>query len=411
MIENSHATPSEPLSRARLSLLVMVRTILNVPFRIVYPFLPSIARGLGVSLAAANGLITLRWLVRMAAPLLGPLLDRYERRRVMEAAFVCFTLAGLLLAGVGTFAATAVAFILYGIAKALHDPATHAYVGDAVPYHERGRAMGIIELAWSLAWLLGVPASGILIDRFDWRAPWAILIALGLLGMGLTRVGLPPVLDRPASDTGKPFLASTVTVWRGLLRRRSVVFLLLTSVLITLAVEIPFIVYGAWIEESFGLSLTALGLASAVVGLAEAAAEGSVAMITDRLGKRRSVLAGLLGLAASLIALPWLSGLGLAPALVGVVLALFTFEFGVVSLLPLVTELAPDARAALVSINGTAFGFGRVLAALIGGWLWRWQSASLQNPIALHARVGAVCAIVAAILLVRGVEDDGGERG
>ncbi len=384
----------------------MVRTVLNVPFRIVYPFLPSIARGLGVSLAAANGLITLRWLVRMAVPLIGPLLDRYERRRVMEAAMLCFTLAGLLLAGFGTFTATAVAFILYGIAKALYDPAVHAYVGDAVPYHERGRAMGTVELAWSLAWLLGVPASGVLIDRFSWRAPWAILIVLGLLGVGLTRVGLPPVLDRPASDTGKPFLTSTVAVWRRLLRRRSVVVLLLTSVLITLAVEIPFIVYGVWIEESFGLSLTALGLASTVIGLAEAAAEGSVTVITDRLGKRRSVLAGLLGLAASLIALPWLSGFGLAPALAGVVLALFSFEFGVVSILPMVTELAPDARATLVSINGTALGFGRVLAALVGGWLWRWQSANLQNPIALHAGVGAVCAIVAALLLARGMEDD-----
>ncbi|MCP4534747.1 MAG: MFS transporter, partial [Delftia sp.] len=109
MTENIPTTPDESLPRTRLALLVMVRTVLNVPFRIVYPFLPSIARGLGVSLAAANGLITLRWLVRMAVPLIGPLLDRYERRRVMEAAMLCFTLAGLLLAGFGTFTATAVA--------------------------------------------------------------------------------------------------------------------------------------------------------------------------------------------------------------------------------------------------------------------------------------------------------------
>ncbi len=404
MAENSPIAPGGQAPRVRLSLIVLIRTIINVPFRIVYPFLPSIARGLAVPLAAANGLIALRWLVRLAAPLIGPLMDRYDRRRVMEVALLCFTLAGLLLVGVGTFAATAVAFVLYGVAKVLYDPAVYAYLGDTVPYHRRGRAVGIVELSWSAAWLIGVPASGLLIDHLGWRAPWAVLIGLGLLGVGLTRAGLPPALGQSARHSGEPFIASTVAAWRSLLRRRSVVVLLLTSALITLAVEIPFVVYGAWIEESFGLSLTALGLASAVVGLAEAAAEFGTAVITDRLGKRRSVLVGLLGLAASLIALPWLSGLGLAPALAGVALMLLTFEFGVVSLMPMATELAPDARATLVSLNGAAFGLSRVAAALAGGWLWRWQGAGAQNPIALHAGVGAVCAIAAALLMARGME-------
>jgi predicted MFS family arabinose efflux permease len=405
MAEDNPAVSAERVWRARLPLVVLVRTIVNVPFRIVYPFLPSIARGLGISLVAASGLVTLRLIARMGAPLLGPLADRYERRRVMEVALLFFTLASLLLAGAGTFAVAAVAFVLYGAAKALYDPAVHAYLGDAVPYRERGRAVGVVELSWSAAWLLGVPASGLLIERLGWRAPWAVLIVLGLLGVGLTRVGLPSALGQPVSDGGKPFATSMVATWRGLLRRRSVVVLLLTSALLSLAIEIPFIVYGAWLEETFGLSLTALGLASAVVGIAEAAAECGATVITDRLGKRRSVLAGLLGLAVSLVALPWLSRLGLAAALAGVVLMLFAFEFGVVSLIPMATELAPDARATLLSLNSAAFGLSRALAALIGGWLWQWQGAGAQNPMALHAGVGAVCAIVAALLLARGMED------
>ncbi|MEE9617049.1 MAG: hypothetical protein V3T90_08590 [Anaerolineae bacterium] len=48
---------------------------------------------------------------------------------------------------------------------------------------------------------------------------------------------------------------------------------------------------------------------------AEASAELGTTVITDRLGKRRSVLMGILGLVASLALLPWLSGLGLAATL------------------------------------------------------------------------------------------------
>jgi predicted MFS family arabinose efflux permease len=385
--------------RTQLPIVFAVRTAINAPVRIIYPFLPSIARGLGISLAAASQLVTLRMVAGLAAPLLGLLADRYGRRRVMEVALSLFALASLLMAGVGTLAASAVAFALYGLAKALYDPAVHAYVGDRVPYQERGRAVGIIELSWSGAWLLGVPASGLLIERFGWRAPWAALIVLGFLGLGLTFVSLPPA-SRPATRRRSGSLvASMVGTWRNLLRRRSVAVLLATSFLLTMAIEVPFIVYGAWLETSFGLSLSTLGLASTVVGVAEATAELGSAAITDRLGKRRSVLVGLLGLAASLIALPWLSRLGLVAALAGVMLMLLNFEFGIVSLLPLATELAPEARASLFSLTVTAFSLSRILAALVGGWLWQWQT------IALNAGVGAACALLAALLLARGMRE------
>ena len=387
--------------KARLPIVFLARTTVNTAVRIIYPFLPSIARGLGISLAAASQVVTLRMVAGLAAPFLGLLADRYGRRRVMEVALVLFALASLLMAGLGTLPAAVIAFTLYGLAKALYDPAVHAYVGDEVPYRERGRAVGIVELSWSGAWLLGVPASGFLIERFGWRAPWAVLVVLGLAGLGLTHASLS-IATRPAArEPGKSLLASMIATWRDLLRRRPVVVLLATSLLLTMAIEVPFIVYGAWLETAFGLSLSTLGLASTVVGIAEAAAELGSAAITDRLGKKRSVLVGLLGLTASLVALPWLSRLGLAGALAGVMLMLLHFEFGIVSLLPLATELAPESRASLFSLTVTAFSLSRILAALVGGWLWQWQS------IALHAGVGAACALAGALLLARGLKEIG----
>ncbi|MDY7079717.1 MAG: MFS transporter [Chloroflexota bacterium] len=399
MTQNHPAARSERDFRAYLPIILLTRITTNTSFRIVYPFLSSIARGLGISLEAASGLITLRWIAGMGAPFFGPLADRHGRRRVMEVALLLFMLACLLLAGIGTFTAAAIAFALYGLVKSLYDPAVHAYVGDTVPFHERGRAVGMVELAWSAAWLLGVPASGFLIERFGWRAPWAVLFVFGLFGIALTRTVLPPAPHPAASSDKKPLAVSTLVTWRELLSRRSVVVFLLINLLLTLANEIPLIVYGSWLETSFGLSLAKLGLASTVVGLAEAAAELGATMVTDRLGKRRSVLAGLLGLAVSLIALPWLARLGLAAALTGVVCMMLTFEFGWVSLLPLGTELAPEARATLLSLNVTSSSIARAVGTLIGGWLWRWQR------IGLHAGVGTVCALVAAFLLVWGVED------
>jgi predicted MFS family arabinose efflux permease len=211
-------------------------------------------------------------------------------------------------------------------------------------------------------------------------------------------------VSRPASSReGDSLLVSTVATWRSLLRRRSVVVLLLTGLLLALAIEVPFIVYGAWLEASFGLSLTALGLASTVVGLSEAAAELGATVFTDRLGKRRSVLIGLLTLVGGTILLPWLAGRGLAAALAGVALMLLGYEFGLVSFLPLATELAPESRASLLSLTATAFSIGRIVGASFGGWLWQWEN------IALHVGVGAACALLAAAMLMWGAAEVDGQ--
>jgi hypothetical protein len=165
--------------------------------------------------------------------------------------------------------------------------------------------------------------------------------------------------------------------------------------------EVAFIVYGAWLETSYGLGLGTLGLASVVVGLAEAAAELGTTVLTDRLGKKRCVVIGLMGLAAGLVALPGMARLGLVAALAGVVLVTLAFEFGIVSLLPIATELAPDARASLLSLNLTAMSLGRTVSAIAGGWLWEWQAGG----IAANALVGAALALVAAFLMAWGMDE------
>lgn len=395
--------------RAQLAIIFVTRTVLSTAHRIIYPFLPSIARGLGISLAAAGGLVTVRMLAGLTAPLFGPSADRRSRRDTMEIALVLFPMAGLLLVAAGSLSAVglvavslaiaAIAFMLYGLSKVLYDPTVHAYLGDTVPYHHRGRAIGIVEFSWSAAWLIGVPIAGVLIERFGWRAPWAVLSVLGLLCLVLTHLRLPRGQAPRRQDDGIPPGVMLAHTWRRLLRRRRVLVLLLTSLLLTMALEIPFIVYGAWLETSFGLSLSALGVASIVVGLAEASAELGTTLLTDRLGKRRSVLTGLLGLAAGLVLLSGLARLGLVGALVGVALVMITFEFAIVSLLPLATELVPEERASLLSLNVTAFSLGRIAGAFIGGGLWQWSGGG----IAPNAAAGAACALLAALLMFRGM--------
>ena len=47
-----------------------------------------------------------------------------------------------------------------------------------------------------------------------------------------------------------------------------------------------------------------------------------------------------------------------------------TFEFTVVAIIPLVSELAPEARGTVLALNLAVMALGRVIGALAGPRLW-----------------------------------------
>jgi predicted MFS family arabinose efflux permease len=174
-------------------------------------------------------------------------------------------------------------------------------------------------------------------------------------------VGLAGALPSPPprERRGDPLLKGLQSITR----HPSAVACLLTTFLLAAGNENIGIVYGAWMEGAFGLHVAALGAATAVFGLADLGGEGLVAFITDRLGKKR---AAALGAALNTVSSHLLRVLGrtLPGALVGLFAFYLIFEFAVVSLIPIVTEVIPQARGTLPASNIGAHAADRAIAAL-----------------------------------------------
>ena len=359
--------PERADSPRTLGVILLSRIALNLQFRVVYPFLPAISRGLGIPLETAGLLLAVRSLVSMGSPLYGALADRRGRRPVMLAGLVAL-IAGAMAVGIAPGLGVALAaFALLGFSKAAYDPAAQAYLGDAVPYERRGRVLGIIELSWSLSWFIGVPVAGFLIAASGWRSVFWFIAGLGVIALLASW--------RLCRDCGQgtasiPAARSAVRPWRlPAWFTPRVSFVLCVSFLVILANELVFIVYGVWLETSFGLSVVAVGVASLVISLAELLAETASAGTVDRLGKRRAVFGGLILHLLSYLLLPRLAGT-LGGALTGVFLMFLTFEFTVVAIIPLVSELAPEARGTVLALNLAVMALGRVIGALLGPRLW-----------------------------------------
>ena len=130
------------------------------------------------------------------------------------------------------------------------------------------------------------------------------------------------------------------------------------------------VVFGVWLEDSFGLKIAALGAASAVIGLSELGGETLVAGTIDRIGKMRALFIGFGANAVVSLLLP-LGGRSTGIALAGLFAFYLTFEFAVVSIIPLMSEILPDARATLLAFYTAAFSLGRAAGAGISPLLYR----------------------------------------
>ena len=350
--------------RFQLLIFMLLRTILNTLHRMVYPFLAVFARGLGVSIDTLSFVITLRSMIGMFAPVVGSIADQRGRRFGMLLGIFLFVVGMSLVVLAPSITTFGIALVLANLGKYLFDPSMQAYFGDRIPYERRGTALAITEGAWSLAFVVGVPVMGLLIARFGWNAPFPLLAGLGLI-MFLVVWRMIPGGDH-ASQT---LTATSGKNVRAVLTNLPALAGVSIAMWATASNELVNLIFGVWLEDSFGLKIAALAGASAVIGLSELSGEGLVALTTDRLGKPRALVLGLIGNIIAALLLP-VVGRTAVGALAGLFLFYITFEYVLVSHIPLMTEVMPNARATLLSFNVMGHSLGRAIGALIATFIY-----------------------------------------
>ncbi len=364
--------------RFGLGYLTGLRLVINTAARFVEFFLPAIARGLGVPLERAGDLISIRWAAGLPTPLVMAALSRGRpRRNLIALGLGLFALGSLVTAATSVYVGAVVGFIMMGVAKPMFDVSAQAYLADRVPYEKRGRVLGIFELTWAGGLLVGAPLAGWMIRTSGWSSPFWLLGGLAAVGALL----VPRLLDR---DTGD------VHGSEGRLRldRPSGAFLV-TAGLYAMAAQLMFVVLGAWLEDSFGLSLVEAGGIAVFIGLAELSGEAAMAGFADHIGKRRSVVAGILVAAAGfgMFAFAQTSlALGVGAAMV----AYFGFELAIVSGVPYATEIHPHARARFLSWMVVGWAVGRTLGSALGPRLYVESGIETAALVAAGLNLAAV---------------------
>jgi len=370
----------------QLTVASLVRLLINTSRRFPYPFASALSSGLGVPFTSITSLIAINQLTGILSPLFGPLSDRWGYR-VMMLVGLGIVAAGMLAGGVLPFyGVVLVALFLAGLGKSIFDPALGAYVGERVPYERRGLAIGLLEISWAGSSLIGIPLVGFLIEQLEWRAPFVVIGGLGLLGVAVLGFIIPK--EQPYASQSAT-LINFRQAWQQLRRERAAKGILAYGFFLSMANDSLFVVYGVWLQDSFGLGLTTLGMTAIVIGVAELFGETLTATMADRVGLKRAVVIGLILTSLSYLLLPVI-GQTLVLALAGLFVLFLAFEFTIVTGVSLTTEVLPKARATMVSSVVATTGLGRVIGALLGGPLWLWGGLLMTGVVSAMLTVLAL---------------------
>jgi MFS transporter, DHA1 family, inner membrane transport protein len=388
------ASSTSAFARHRALLIVLAvggfTSALNVT--LLSPLLVDIARTFDVSEAAAGQLATLTAASSgLMAITVAPWMDRYPRRFWLRLECALLTVGMLISALAPGFAWMFLGRVIAGIGGAVIGASCLAACGDLFPDKgDRNRAIGLINSAFTLGAVVGLPIVTVAADWTDWRlaialpAPLAALVFLGATRLPATAV------ERTGSMWGAwragygRIFASRETVW-------------------LLAAEIGFMIvwfgwliyFGAFAENVYATSAALLSLMFLVGGGGELIANNLAPVMMRRVPIRA------IGYAATAIASVNLLLIGVA---YDQEWTLFPFigigsAMGATLLLCLniaLLDSLPGDPGAVMSLLSACFELGGAIGVAVTGL----ALAMLDDYERTFQLLGAIMPIAALLLLV-----------
>jgi predicted MFS family arabinose efflux permease len=295
--------------------------------------------------------------VCFGAPLLAGVTSHIERRTLLIAALVLFAAGHLLAAIAPDYASLVVLRFCTGFGAALLTPQAAATASLVAPQAERGRAIALVFLGFSLATVLGTPLGIALGAAFGWRVS---LASIGVLAAGcalLLARRIPRGLYVPRIDAG---------AWGRVARDAALLLVLATSVL-QAAGQFVLLSYLAAVFAAFvQAGPTLLALLFAWFGACGVAGNALAGALVDRIGADRVATLALGAMVLALACWPLTRG-----SLGFTVLATGLWGLGCFSVVSAqqtrLVALAPGQASISVALNSSSFYLGQAAGAAIGG--------------------------------------------
>lgn len=380
-----------------IATLILMAGLSALTMNIFLPSLPGMAEWFDAPYALMQLSVALYLALSAVLQIvIGPVSDRYGRRKVLLVSLVLF-----LMATIGTLLAPdATTFLVFRMAQAVIAAGmvlSRAVVRDMVPDAQAASMIGYVTMGMSIVPMIGPVIGGVLDETFGWQANFALLLILGVVTLALIWADL--------GETATPrriSLMDQIRTYPGLLASRRF-WGYVGCASFTSGSFFAYLGGAPYVGNVvFGLSSSEVGLLFAITAVGYAAGNFVAGRFSVRVGMNRMVLWGTLVCIAGLgsLTLVTLAGVHSPYVFFG-----FTLALGLGNGMTL-----PNANAGMLSIKpelaGTASGLGgaiqigggAALAALAGTLL---TEGATEMPLVLLMLASSVFALFSILAVMR----------
>jgi MFS transporter, DHA1 family, inner membrane transport protein len=332
--------------------------------------LNDLSHALAVSPAVAGQLITAGAVAMgLGAPLLAAVLGGLDRRRLLTFALLWYAVGHAACALMPNLATLLPVRVLAVLGAALFTPQAAAAINVLAPPAQRGRAITMVFMGWSISSVLGMPMTGYIAETQGWRWAFAMVAALSVLAAAAVWRSVPDGVRSPALS---------IRSWRGVFANPLLMGMVAVTALSAAGQFTLFSYFAPYYRQVLGAS--AAGVTFLFFWFGAFGLIGNVLMTRsiDRLGAARGVNIAIMLMLCSLLLWPlsgWVAknfGFGLwavaAMALISTpwALGLFACNSGQQARL---SQSAPAVAPALLALNTSAIYVGQAAGAGGGGAL------------------------------------------
>lgn len=293
------------------------------------------------------------------------ILDKYDRRSILMWVFLGFLMGTLACALSPNYPFLLFSRILSGLFGGLTSALIFAIIGDAIPDQRRGRAMGLVMAAFSVASVVGVPFSLFIASMSNWHAPFFFLAILALIILLLIYKFVPSIKVPKKEGENK---SSSIQVIRRVtsngnqMRAISLTVMMMLGQFMVIPFLSPFMVANVGFSE---IQLTYIYMAG---GFFTVFTSPWVGRLTDKYGK---VPIFTIFMSLNVIPIAIITHLGTTPILLALLVSTLFFVTSNGRMVPaaaLITGTAKsENRGSFLSFNSAVQQLSSGLASFLGG--------------------------------------------
>ncbi|HWV98781.1 MAG TPA: MFS transporter [Candidatus Acidoferrum sp.] len=384
--------------RILLLLLTAIQFTTNLDFLIILPLGPQYMRLMHLTPAQFDLIVAAYAIAAGISGVVAALcLDRFDRKKALVGLFLGFAIGTLLCALAPSYHLLVAARALAGVFGGVTGAVILAIVGDVIPEHRRGKAMGLVMSAFSVASIFGVPLGLVLATDFNWHVPFyaiAVLCVPILLAVSRYVPALRGHLDHAREQHP---VARLLAVLAEPNHRMAFIFMMVLAA----ASFTIFPTLAPYMVQNVGLTEKQLPFIYLTGGLCTFFSMNLVGRWADRSGKLYVFTVMSLSATIPITALTHLPRVSLLPALATSTLLMICMSGRFVPAMAMLTAAVESRyRGGFMSVNSSVQQFSGGLAAWLSGTI---IGEGPSGQITGYAVAGAVAAalVLTCIWLAR----------